>query len=256
MDEYGYQPSAEGFLSQVRKACRRYTSNSGISELYIAEEAERAARLDGVHYSRQEIMARASRFASTDSWPYYGHQYDYVPDKITWREWEQLRCATALREAIMHCVQQMNEVYLKGDDMVMMQCLNAYLDTNISTKVVRLSRSEYYRSLGRGIALLAYYLAEYFGRHSERYRIIAAKLKPVPDDRIHVRISAREEKVLRLAASGKVDTKTVAKHLGVSASTVETYWKRIRRKLGVRNRTEAITVAHQQGIIHLDQRGA
>jgi DNA-binding CsgD family transcriptional regulator len=52
-------------------------------------------------------------------------------------------------------------------------------------------------------------------------------------------LSNREREIALLAARGMTD-KEIQRHLGLSGSTIATYWKRIREKLQSVNRTEAI----------------
>jgi len=52
-------------------------------------------------------------------------------------------------------------------------------------------------------------------------------------------LSSRESDVVRAAAEGLAD-KEIASHLGLSVTTVRTYWERIRQKLGAVNRTQAV----------------
>ena len=52
-------------------------------------------------------------------------------------------------------------------------------------------------------------------------------------------LSAREEQILGLAASGLLD-KEIVRELGVSIHTLHTYWKRIRAKLGEGNRSALV----------------
>ncbi len=55
-------------------------------------------------------------------------------------------------------------------------------------------------------------------------------------------LTAREGEVLSLVARG-LSGKLVARHLGISARTVEHHMARIRRKLGAPNATAAVTMA-------------
>ena len=52
-------------------------------------------------------------------------------------------------------------------------------------------------------------------------------------------LSAREWQIAELAAQGLTD-KEIQRRLGLSASTISTYWKRIREKLQTVNRAQAI----------------
>lgn len=64
-------------------------------------------------------------------------------------------------------------------------------------------------------------------------------------------LSAREIEVLELVAKG-MRNKEIAAELGVSQETVQTHIKRLFVKLGVNDRTAAVTVALTRGIVHLN----
>jgi DNA-binding NarL/FixJ family response regulator len=64
-------------------------------------------------------------------------------------------------------------------------------------------------------------------------------------------LTAREVEVLRLVAKG-LRNREVARVLGRTEGTVKAHLKNIHEKLGVDDRTEAVTLALQRGIIHLD----
>ena len=66
-----------------------------------------------------------------------------------------------------------------------------------------------------------------------------------------VDLSAREVEVLRLVAKG-LRNDDVARVIGRTTGTVKVHVKNIFTKLGVEDRTEAVTLALQRGIIHLD----
>ncbi|HVT13538.1 MAG TPA: PAS domain S-box protein [Fimbriimonadaceae bacterium] len=55
-------------------------------------------------------------------------------------------------------------------------------------------------------------------------------------------LSPREEQLIALAGQGLTDT-AIANKLGISEATVNTYWGRIRVKLGPHNRTELVALA-------------
>ncbi|MGE3958682.1 MAG: response regulator [Vicinamibacterales bacterium] len=63
-------------------------------------------------------------------------------------------------------------------------------------------------------------------------------------------LSSREIEVLELVAKG-MRNKEIAAALGVSQETVQTHMKRVFVKLGVNDRTAAVTVALTRGIVHL-----
>ncbi len=64
-------------------------------------------------------------------------------------------------------------------------------------------------------------------------------------------LSAREREVLQLVVEGK-SSKAIAKTLGLSAKTVETYRSRLMQKLGVKNLTDLIRFAIQNGVTPLE----
>ena len=64
-------------------------------------------------------------------------------------------------------------------------------------------------------------------------------------------LTAREVEVLRLVAKG-LRNREVARVIGRTEGTVKAHLKNIHEKLGVDDRTEAVTLALQRGIIHLD----
>jgi len=63
-------------------------------------------------------------------------------------------------------------------------------------------------------------------------------------------LSVREIQVLELIAQG-LRNKEIAPMLGIAEDTVHTHVKRIFSKLGVKDRTAAITVALRRGLLHL-----
>jgi DNA-binding NarL/FixJ family response regulator len=64
-------------------------------------------------------------------------------------------------------------------------------------------------------------------------------------------LTAREIDVLQLAAHGLTNSELAAE-LFVSATTVKAHLAHIYRKLGVGDRTAAVTAALERGIIRLD----
>ena len=64
-------------------------------------------------------------------------------------------------------------------------------------------------------------------------------------------LTTREVEVLRFAAKG-LRNKDIARVIGRTEATVKVHLKNIMAKLGVEDRTEAVTLAFQRGIIHLD----
>lgn len=64
-------------------------------------------------------------------------------------------------------------------------------------------------------------------------------------------LTVREREVLELIVKGK-GNKDVAEHLSISEHTVKNHINNILNKLGVSDRTQAVTVALQRGIVYLD----
>jgi DNA-binding NarL/FixJ family response regulator len=65
-------------------------------------------------------------------------------------------------------------------------------------------------------------------------------------------LTAREQEVLRLVARGLAN-KEIARAIGRSTETVKAHLESIFQKLGARDRTHAVTIALQRGIIHLGE---
>jgi PAS domain S-box-containing protein len=57
-----------------------------------------------------------------------------------------------------------------------------------------------------------------------------------------IELSPREQQLIAMAGEGLTDT-AIAHRLGISEATVNTYWGRIRVKLGPHNRTELVAIA-------------
>jgi DNA-binding NarL/FixJ family response regulator len=66
-----------------------------------------------------------------------------------------------------------------------------------------------------------------------------------------VELTGRELEVLRLVAKG-LRNREIARVIGRTDGTVKVHLAHILEKLGVADRTEAVTLALQRGIIHLD----
>ena len=93
------------------------------------------------------------------------------------------------------------------------------------------------RAVVRGETVLAPAVARWLMRRMQRGHEEQAAL-----------LTERERQVLQLLATGKT-SKEVAKHLGLSAKTVENHRARLLEKLGVTNNPAAIGLAYQQGVI-------
>ena len=70
-------------------------------------------------------------------------------------------------------------------------------------------------------------------------------------ERVFAQLSEREKEILTLVAKGR-SSKEIGVDLGITEGTVKSHVTNITTKLGVTNRTEAIVVAVQQGIIDIE----
>lgn len=66
------------------------------------------------------------------------------------------------------------------------------------------------------------------------------------------RLSPREREILPLVAEGK-DNREIGKVLFISEKTAKNYVTSIRKKLGLKNRTQIALFALKEGIIKLDE---
>jgi DNA-binding NarL/FixJ family response regulator len=81
---------------------------------------------------------------------------------------------------------------------------------------------------------------------------VASKLVGRARGPVERSLSARELEVLRLVAQG-ISNKIIGKDLRISEATVKTHLIHIFTKLGVDDRTRAVTVAMERGILRLDK---
>lgn len=77
-------------------------------------------------------------------------------------------------------------------------------------------------------------------------RALPSLTRPVPSARFDA-LSARETEVLRLLAQG-LSNAEIANTLTVSETTVKTHVSRLLGKLGLRDRVQAVVLAHQNGL--------
>ncbi len=75
-------------------------------------------------------------------------------------------------------------------------------------------------------------------------------LKPPPRAEQIVQLPHREEQVLRLYAEGLTDEQ-IADRLGLRLWTVHSYGKRLRKRLGARDRAHAVRRSLETGALHL-----
>ena len=131
-----------------------------------------------------------------------------------------------------------------------------------SAKVIVLSTfqgdEDIYRALEAGAA--TYLLKDTLADDLVRViREVFAGGRPLPapvaqrlaDRMLQPELTARELDVLRLIAKG-MRNKEIAGQLRISEETTQGHVKNILSKLGLHDRTEAVTVAVRRGIVHLD----
>jgi len=87
--------------------------------------------------------------------------------------------------------------------------------------------------------------------HAGRQTLPADVAARLQERAAHPTLTAREIEVIRLVAAGRRD-KEIAVALSLSTHTVRVHMKNIFTKLGVSDRTEAMSVAIRRGIIHVD----
>ena len=87
--------------------------------------------------------------------------------------------------------------------------------------------------------------------HAGRRAIPAAVAGRLAECTPRVELTEREEEVLRLAAKG-LRNADIARLIHRTEATVKVHLTHVMRKLGVADRTEAVTTALQRGIIRLD----
>lgn len=86
--------------------------------------------------------------------------------------------------------------------------------------------------------------------HAGRRRILAEIAEEIAMHSDHENLSARELEVLRLVSQGSAN-KRIAAEMEIVEDTVKAHLKNIFAKLGVTDRTQAVTVAAKRGIIEI-----
>jgi DNA-binding NarL/FixJ family response regulator len=140
--------------------------------------------------------------------------------------------------------------------------IRAILAGNPEAKIVAFTSSagdaDIYRALQAGVS--GYLSKDAVGEQLvDAIRAVAAGRRVIPpaiagrlaEFTPRADLTGRELEVLRLAASGHRN-REIARSLTRSEETVKVHLKHIMAKLGVKDRTEAVTVALRRGIIHLD----
>jgi DNA-binding NarL/FixJ family response regulator len=142
------------------------------------------------------------------------------------------------------------------------EATRAIISSHPRARIVALTSYEgdadIYRALDAGAC--GYLLKDMLGTEVVRaVRTAAAGKRVIPPEvagRLaeftpRVDLTNRETEVLVLAAKG-LRNREIARAIGRTEATVKVHLKNVMAKLGVRDRTEAVTLALQRGIIHLD----
>jgi DNA-binding NarL/FixJ family response regulator len=74
----------------------------------------------------------------------------------------------------------------------------------------------------------------------------------VAEFRPRVDLTAREVEVLHFAGKG-LRNKAIARVIGRTEDTINAHLRHVTAKLGTADRTEAVTVALQRGVLHLTE---
>ncbi len=152
------------------------------------------------------------------------------------------------------------DLRMPGTDGV--NAIRAIVASHPDARIVALTSYEgdadIYRALDAGAC--GYLLKDMLGREVIRaVRTAAAGKRVIPPEvagRLaeftpRVDLTNREIEVLRLAAKG-LRNRDIARAIGRTEATVKVHLKHVMAKLDAEDRTEAVTVALQRGIIHLD----
>ena len=135
---------------------------------------------------------------------------------------------------------------------------NMFADARIIVLTMYKGDEDIHRALTAGAA--AYVLKNTASDYLIRVvREVHAGRKPMPKDvveRLAIRatsppLTPQETRVIELMANG-MKNREIAEALGISEETVVVHARNIFGKLGVRDRTAAVTLALRRGIVHLD----
>ena len=104
------------------------------------------------------------------------------------------------------------------------------------------------RTVAAGDALLDPAVTRDLIQHFARWETAGTALRPGPPLRQLAELTPRESQVLRLVAEG-LSNPEIAARLVVTEETVKTHVSRVLNKLGRRDRTQAVVVAYESGLV-------
>jgi DNA-binding NarL/FixJ family response regulator len=90
---------------------------------------------------------------------------------------------------------------------------------------------------------------DFISKVLERTRLVSQRMGSLALDKATSSLlTLKETAVLKLVADGQAN-KEIARTLHISDNTVETHLRRIYQKFDVKNRTQAVAIAREQGLI-------
>jgi DNA-binding NarL/FixJ family response regulator len=133
----------------------------------------------------------------------------------------------------------------KSDERVVFECVRAGVDGY-------LEKTSGVKSIGEALDRVLTGERAFTGEHEraavEELGRLARQAREASD--LRASITPRELEILEYASYG-LTTKQIANRLGLSSRTVETHVAKVYKKLGVRNRVQAISRASALGLIEL-----
>lgn len=103
------------------------------------------------------------------------------------------------------------------------------------------------RTVARGEALLAPAVTRHLIGHFAQHLRPSGTSRPAKQDVVHA-LTPRELEVLQLIAEG-LSNAEIAAAMHIAPETVKTYVSRILAKLGLRDRVQAVVLAHRVGLV-------
>jgi len=124
--------------------------------------------------------------------------------------------------------------------------LLAFLDAGVCGYVLQSSKPEYLRDAIFRAAVGKRFIDPSFSDNVAD--LVLASTESIPPGKTARRLSRREQSVLQHIAAGHTN-RTIAKHLGIEITTVETYQGRLREKLGLATRIDVVRYAVSTGLL-------